>query len=302
MRFKGLDLNLIFALDVLLKERSVSRTAERLNLSQPAVSSTLARLRQYFDDELLVQSGRKMIPTAFADNLQGPIQQFLQSAEDLVSGSSSFDPATTKRNFRIGASDYVTLVVIAPLLRRLQHEAPSLTFHILPTGVETMRLMESGEIDCLLCPEDFTSHGQPAECLFEDGHVIVGDKANPLLEGPLSVAAFLAAPQVRLTIGAEQSFTFAERHLRSLGAERRIEISCSNFTLISHLLLGTDRIAVVQEKLAKVLMKDFPLASQPLPIEIPPLVEMAQYHSTRASDAGLRWLLDQLRSESHRLL
>ncbi|RIV80066.1 LysR family transcriptional regulator [Aurantiacibacter xanthus] len=302
MRFKGLDLNLIFALDVLLKERSVSRTAERLNLSQPAVSSTLARLRQYFDDELLVQSGRKMIPTAFADNLQGPIRQFLQSAEDLVSGSSSFDPATTKRNFRIGASDYVTLVVIAPLLRRLQHEAPSLTFHILPTGVETMRLLESGEIDCLLCPEDFTSHGQPAECLFEDGHVIVGDRANPLLKGPLSVDAFLAAPQVRLTIGVEQSSTFAERHLRSLGAERRIEISCSNFTLISHLLLGTNRIAVVQEKLAKVLMRDFALASQPLPIEIPPLVEMAQYHSTRASDASLRWLLDQLRSESNRLL
>ena len=301
MRFKGLDLNLVFALDILLKERSVSRAARRLNLSQPAASAALSRLRAFFGDELLVQSGRRMIPTAFAESLQGSIEDFLERAEILVGGSSQFDPATSRRNFRIGASDYVIMVVLTPLLKRIEESAPNLTFDLIPSSEGVIRQLDRGEVDCILCPEDFISSRHPAEKLFEDGHVVLGDASNPLLQKPLTMAQFMAAPQVRIAIGLEQALTFAERHLRALEGNRRIEVTAPNFSIVSHLLVGTRRVAVVQRRLAAMLQRDFPLASQELPTQMPPLIEMVQYHHTRAADAGLRWLLDAMRAEAARL-
>lgn len=134
MRFKGLDLNLVVALDILLQERSVSRSAERLKLSQPAVSAALARLRDYFNDELLVSIGRSMIPTAYAESLWPIARDLLAKADLLIDTSSTFDPATSQRRFRISASDFIQTVLIAPALRALQTVAPGVSMDVGPTG------------------------------------------------------------------------------------------------------------------------------------------------------------------------
>src|SRR3954466_10757519 len=105
MRFKGLDLNLLAACDALMTTRSVSRSAERLNLSQPAMSAALARLRQFFGDELLVLQGKRMHPTAFADELMPQVRESLQALEAILAQSPNFDPATSQRSFRIVTSD-----------------------------------------------------------------------------------------------------------------------------------------------------------------------------------------------------
>jgi hypothetical protein len=119
MRFKGLDLNLFVAFQVLLERQNVSRAAEDLRLSQSAVSAALARLRQYFDDPLLIADGKRMIPTAHAMRLKPLVAELLADAAGIVAVSSNFDPATAVRHFRIGTSDYIGTVAIAPLLRRL---------------------------------------------------------------------------------------------------------------------------------------------------------------------------------------
>ena len=118
MRFKGLDLNLLVALDALLETRSVSAAASRLNLSQPAMSAALSRLRDYFGDDLLVASGKRMYPTAYAETLYPQLKDCLAGLDSLISNPTLFDPKTSLRTFRIIGSDYVTAAALVPLISR----------------------------------------------------------------------------------------------------------------------------------------------------------------------------------------
>ncbi|WEK46309.1 MAG: LysR family transcriptional regulator [Candidatus Andeanibacterium colombiense] len=132
MRFKGLDLNLLAALSVLLEERSVSGAAARLHLSQPAISGALARLRGYFGDPLLVMQGKRMIPTAHAQALQPQLQAVLAQIDKLIAGAAQFDPPTAKRTFRISLSDYLITVLASGLVPRLRSEAPNILLDLAP--------------------------------------------------------------------------------------------------------------------------------------------------------------------------
>lgn len=124
MRLKGLDLNLLVALDILLDERSVSRAAERLHLSQPAASAALGRLRDYFEDELLVLHGKRMIPTAYAESLVPELKQILAHVDELIATSAEFDPASTERVFRLMGSDYIATILISAVVAKLHTAAP----------------------------------------------------------------------------------------------------------------------------------------------------------------------------------
>src|SRR5512139_3494743 len=126
MRFKGLDLNLLAALDVLIEERSVSRAAERLHLSQPSVSAALARLRDYFNDPLLEIQGKRMVPTARALQLVPMLKELLADVETMIMQARQFEPETSNRWFRICVSDYLATVLIARLVTSLQREAPGI--------------------------------------------------------------------------------------------------------------------------------------------------------------------------------
>ena len=133
MHFQKLDLNLLVALDALIEERSVSRAADRLNLSQSAMSSALSRLREYFGDELLVPVGRRMEPTALALNLAPAIREILQRIRVTIQARPSFDPATAERRFRVMTSDYLVEVLLADVLRELADTAPGIQMQILPS-------------------------------------------------------------------------------------------------------------------------------------------------------------------------
>ena len=124
MRFNGLDLNLLVVLDTILTERSVSRTGEKVHLSQSATSAALARLRDHFQDDLLVQAGRTMLPTPRALQLAPEVRTVLLQIENRVMTRPSFDPAASKRVFRVMASDYVTIVLLADALAQITRAAP----------------------------------------------------------------------------------------------------------------------------------------------------------------------------------
>lgn len=292
MRFKGLDLNLVVALDILLQERSVSRSAERLKLSQPAVSAALARLRDYFNDELLVSIGRSMIPTAYAESLWPIARDLLAKADLLIDTSSTFDPATSQRRFRVSASDFIQTVLIAPALRALQTVAPGVSMDVGPTGSMSITQFENGEIDCVVSPEQYASPAHPVRPLFTDDHVVVGWRGNPAMERPLDLDTFLTLGHVAVRLGSGRELTFAERHMLPYSDQRRIEVSSSTFSGVALMLPQTLRVAVLQQRLAAVFCDAFDLVTQPLPFEIPQLREVAQYHSSRANDAGIAWLID----------
>src|SRR6185503_20223470 len=124
MRLDHFDLNLLVAFDALLEERNVTRAARRLNVTQSAMSASLKRLREALGDPLLVQHGRTMVPTPHALELAPEVVRALAGLRNLISAGTAFDPQRSQRRYRIAASDYITTVLLVPLLRLLEHEAP----------------------------------------------------------------------------------------------------------------------------------------------------------------------------------
>lgn len=298
MRFKGLDLNLLVAFSVLMETRSVSRAAEKLNLSQPAMSAALGRLRDYFGDDLLVLQGKRMLPTAYAETLVPMVQDTLRQVDALITTSTTFEPATSQRTFRLIASDYITAAVIAPLSRRLSSEAPGIRIEAVLPSDGSADLIAQGAFDLLITPEDFINQHQPAELLFEERHIVVGWNRNPLLSGALSEAAFMAAGHVGIQMGNQRTSAFGDRMIEQSGRFRRMEVMASSFTVVPWLVIETNRLAVMHERLARRMATMFPLAIAPIPFEFPMMREMLQFNRTRSTDEGLRWLRDQLRLES----
>src|SRR5580658_4699424 len=165
MNLNRLDLNLLVALDVLLSERSITHAAERLNLSPSATSGALARLRVYFDDELLTQIGRRMVPTPLGESLETSVRDCLLHVQATVDIRPQFDPLKSKRNFRLMMSDYVSTVLMPAALRRLQREAPGITIELIGNENEPWEALARGEIEFLVLPQNFIRAGHPAEVL-----------------------------------------------------------------------------------------------------------------------------------------
>lgn len=297
MRFKGLDLNLLVAFDILMSTRSVSRSAEQLHLSQPAMSAALGRLRDYFGDDLLVQQGKRMFPTAYAESLVPMVQDVLRKVDEVITTSTTFDPATSQRTFRLIASDYITAAVIAPLVRKLALVAPQIKLETVLPSDGSAELIGQGAFDLMITPEDFISPDQPAELLFEEQHVIVGWSGNPLFEHSITETDVMAASHVGVHMGNQRTKAFADSMMEKLGRFRQMDVTASSFTIIPWLLIETNRLALMHERLARRMASMFPLAVAPIPFPFPPMREMMQFNRTRSADEGLRWLREQLRNE-----
>ena len=295
MRLERFDLNLLVAFKALLDERSVTRAAERLNITQPAMSAALRRLRTAFNDELLVASGKRMLPTPHAQTLAPLVDDIIAASRGLIASASLFDPATSQRQFRIATSDYVCAILIRPLLARIHDVAPEVAIQVVPVGADSIDDLEQGAIDCLIAPEPFVSRAHPSELLFEEGHVVVGWDRNPLFEVPMTLRDFENASHV--VVEFSDSPSFAEDQVRSLGHRRRSEVSVPSFTMVPWMLPETQRIALMHDRLARLFVQFFPLAIARPPFALEPMREMLQYNSLRETDAGLQWLRDQLRHE-----
>ena len=295
MRFKQLDLNLLVVFAALMDTRSVTRTAEKLGLTQPAASAALRRLRAYFGDEMLVQVGKRMHPTPFAEALYPQIQRSLASVEQAIATPAGFDPATSTRRFRINASDYVMVAVLVGLAERVAAEAPHIGLDILLPGERNADDLESGKIDLLIAPEQLLAPWHPAECLYEEEHVVVGWAGNPVFARGITADDFFAAGHVGVALGRNRAPTFADTQLTHMGRHRRIEIEVGSFASVPWFLLHSPRLAVLHKRLLRAIIPHFDLAFAPMPFPFPRLREMVQFHEARRDDAGLGWLREQLR-------
>jgi len=297
VRFKGLDLNLLVAFDALLETRGVSRAAERLNLSQPAMSAALARLRDYFNDEILVAHGKRMHPTAYAEALLPKVRSFLSGVDALIASSTAFDPATSERTFRVVASDYITAAVLAPLIRRLAKGAPQVRIEIIAPDTRAASLLDGGQVDMIITPAEFIENDHPTELLFEERHVVACCARNPLLKnGRILPSDFLNAGHVGVNLGATRTPTFGDRQLELIGVNRRLEVIAAEFTIVPWLLVDTQRLAVMHARLAVAMSDHFPIAHVPLPFDLPVMRELIQIHRARAGDGGLAWLRSELQA------
>ncbi|MEG3181395.1 LysR family transcriptional regulator [Sphingomonas sp. LT1P40] len=300
MRFKGLDLNLLVAFDALMNERSVSRAAERVNLSQPAMSNALARLRIYFGDELLIAHSKRMYPTSFAETLLPQVQAALATMEGVVATSRHFAPASSSRTFRVMASDYIATAVLFPIITRLAHIAPGVRIELLLPSQRRIELLDSGGIDLLITLQAYLTPELPSDFLLEDEYWLVGRTGHPALVTDVTLEHMLAYEHVVVAIGEERLPSFGDAYLERVGVQRRVAVTAPNFAMLPWLLQETDWLTLMQGRLARLMARNFAIALIPPPVSIPPLIEMAQYHVTRANDPGLRWLIDTIRTQTAR--
>ncbi|WP_454806038.1 LysR family transcriptional regulator [Paraburkholderia fungorum] len=295
MRFNKLDLNLLVALDAMLQERSVSRAAERIHLSQSAMSNALARLREYFGDELLMQVGRKMELTPRGTALRVSVREVLMRVNTTIATQPEFDPRSSDRRFRLIISDYSAAILIPTILKLAYQEAPSVSFELIPPGRDQTSvphlLLERGEVDLLVIPSVYCSPEHPSECLFEDEYKCVVWSENSWIRGDsLSIEQYRAAGHVVVILGIPNQLAFDSLYLRKHGIERREEVTTSNFMSPPQLVIGTDRIATVQEHVLRSLGPSLPLRVYQTPFLIPQMKESIQWHKYRELDQGLTWL------------
>ena len=295
MELHQFDLNLLVALDALLTERNVTHAGVRMNLSQSAMSGALSRLRRLFHDELLVTVGRQMVLTPLAQDLVMPVREILLQVRAAIGTKAQFNPSTSHHHFSIGASDYATTILMADMFRDVTRVAPGVTFELRSIGPRTVDDLEAGRLDFLIGPKTFVSPLHPREKLFEDTYTCVVWSENPIAHESLTIEQFLDLGHVMVRFGEGESPNFDEHFLRKLNFKRRIEITAPGFDLAPHLVVGTDRIALVTTRLARRYAEWLPLRIVPSSVEIPPLVEVLQWHKAHDQHPAHLWFRAQLR-------
>lgn len=301
MRFKKLDLNLLVALDVLLDVKSITRAAERLNMSPSAVSSCLAKLRMYFDDEILSHVGRKLEITALGESLRDPVTDILSRIDSTILQPPVFEPDKTDRKFIISASDYTQLIIGPNLMSLAADQSSTAKFQFIPQGESPHKQLEQGKTDLLIIPEHFVSQDNPYEVLFEEQFVcLVWDK-SPWNKKTLTRDNYTSAGHVLMSLLHDRQSHLDIFLKNEYGIIRREAVSSFSLTTLGALLIGTNNIATVHTKLAKLLANVWPLSIVPLPFEIAPMNQCMQWHHYRSKDPAQVWLRNTLISAAKKL-
>jgi LysR family nod box-dependent transcriptional activator len=303
MRLNRFDLNLLVALDALLTEQNTTRAGKRINLSQPAMSCALARLRSYFNDPILTQVGRKLVPTPLGTSLAQPVRELLMRTEATLDNRPNFEPATMRRKFRLMMSDYVSTVLMAEITRRSERIAPGMTFEILPHGLSPETALENGDIDLLVMPDEFLPREHPSEPLFDEYYVCLACAHHPTVGQHITQAQYLELRHVVARPGAHPQRRRAvdELYMERLGHERRIDVVVGEFNVLPQYVIGTTRIATMHQRLARLYASYMPLKILPLPFKCPPIREATAWHHHRDQDLGLAWLRHLVRSTAQDL-
>ncbi|WP_431016670.1 transcriptional regulator NodD1 [Bradyrhizobium pachyrhizi] len=290
MRFKGLDLNLLVALDALMTERNLTAAARKINLSQPAMSAAIARLRSYFRDELFTMRGRELVLTPGAEALAGPVREALLHIQLSIISRDAFDPAQSNRRFRVILSDFMTIVFFRRIVDRIAQEAPAVRFELLPFSDEPGELLRRGEVDFLILPELFMSSAHPKATLFDETLVCVGCRTNKQLSRPLTFEKYNSMGHVTAKFGRALRPNLEEWFLLEHGLKRRIEVIVQGFSLIPPILLDTSRIGTMPLRLARHFEKRMPLRIVEPPLALPTFTEAVQWPAFHNTDPASIWM------------
>jgi DNA-binding transcriptional LysR family regulator len=296
MQFRQLDLNLLVALDALLTERNITEAGRRVFLTQSAMSGALARLREHFADELLIQVGRKMVTTPLADSLAEPVRDILLKIDAAIKTRPEFNPSTSHRRFSLMMSDYVATVFMPEVLRRAATQAPHVTFDLLSNDVtDPFETLDRADIDFLIMPEHLLHKQHPSEQLFEESYACLISADHPLIGDSLTQQQYLEMGHVVGQYRARIPM-IDQWFLTKMGLTRRSEVFASSFNVVPHLVVGTHRIATTQRRLAEIYARALPLRVLEPPFEMPLLTEALQWHKDFQEDPGRLWLRTILRA------
>ena len=279
MNIDHFDLNLLIAFDVLMRERNVSRTAEKLNVSQPAISNSLKRLREYFGDPLLVRTTQGMEPTEKALALEPLVRQSLMMAEEVLLPTEGFDPATSDRVFRLLVSDYVEGTLISSLVTYLRARAPSVSLDIMTLSDGSFQDLEKGTIDLAINRFDFVPQSFYKRTIWEDGFSCLLSKTHPLLAN-ITLENYLSSSHIWVSktgigVGTGMSQTsdrgWVDKALSELGYERQIRVFTRHYQIIPSLLKETNLVATMPTRAALSYKNHPKLTIVAPPFLVPPI-------------------------------
>ncbi|USX12372.1 LysR substrate-binding domain-containing protein [Oxalobacteraceae bacterium OTU3CAMAD1] len=291
MRYHRLDLNLLPALRALLTEKNVTRAGDSLHVTQSAMSGILARLREFFDDPLIVSVGRKMELTPLAESLVDKVNDLLVQVDSTLASRPDFLPANSQRHFSIVSSDYTVSVLLLDVLRRLHVEAPNVTIAIRQPGDATLPDLEAGDLDFHISPMGQLSDNHPSAVLFEDSFCAVVDRGNDRVGDSLTVEQYLSLSHVGFEYKGLPMF---DRWFARMHSDRRRDVSVGQFNLLAPMVVGTQRVATLHTRLAMRACELLPVRMVQLEFETPRFANLIQWHRYRDLDPGSIWLRDKI--------
>ncbi len=299
MNVSGIDLNQIRALDALLTERSVTRAASRLGITQAAASNALARLRAYFGDPLLVRAGRAMTLTPRADALVEPAAEVMRAAGRVLLPEPPFDPARLSVAFRIATSDHVDLVLLRDVTALLAAEAPGVDLHVTAFGSRTNDALREARVDLAIAPLHDRSPDIEAERLFEDRLVWVMRKGHAAMAGPASAEAFAGLRHLLVSPRGIARGPVDDA-LSARGLSRRIARTTPQFGAALVSVARSDLVTVVPEMLVTMLAAELGLASRRVPVAVPPVAIHQIWHRRTSGDARHAYMRSVVRRAAPR--
>ncbi|TMH03405.1 MAG: LysR family transcriptional regulator [Betaproteobacteria bacterium] len=290
MELKDIDLNLLVVFNQLLVERRVSKVAENLDLTQPAVSNALARLRKLLGDELFLRTPAGMEPTPFADQLAESVTYALGMIHSAINQRTSFDPHSSTRSFTIGMTDIGEIYFLPALMDRLRQEAPGVSLStVRNTAVNLKDEMEAGKVDLAIGLLPQLKAGFFQRRLFRQRYVCLFRKGHRLDKKKISLAEFSSAEHL-VVVSAGTGHGKVDELLKRSGVDRNIRLTVPHFVGVGHILQATDLVATVPERLAQRLIGPFGLACVSHPATLPEVAINVFWHAKYHKEPANQWL------------
>ena len=295
MRVDQLDLNLLAVLDSLLTHGSATRAADQLNMAQPTISSALARLRHYFHDDLLVMVGRRMVPTPLALSLQEPVAEVLRQARLIARRRAGFDPAISDAVFSVVSSDYIAVMLMSEVARRLARAAPNVTLRMQSLGTSADQRFSTGQVDLMITPAGALPPIDTEQELTRDPLVPVVWSGNTAYGTTLTLSDYLEATHATVEFGELATPGVIDTMLLDLGYHRRLRMRLPNFLMLTDFVVGTPHIVTLPLSLVRRRAHDLPLRILEPAFTLPVLIECMRWPKHLATDPGAAWFRAMVR-------
>ncbi len=289
----SVDLNLLTVADALLETASVTETADLVNLSQPAVSRALSRLRSQLGDPLLVREGRHMVPTPYAESLRPRLRHALLELQRTLGETDRFDPKEASTTLTVAASDFASIAFLPRALGRLVEEAPRVRLVMLPEAEPFEPLLESGECDLAAGPYPSNKSWIESAQLFRSGWSCVSRPGHPWLDEP-GLDAYCAARHVMVSPSG-QGLGPADFALRELKRSRHIVVRIHDFVGALAVAAQSDLLLTLPTRLAEAARPLMHIDWAPVPFPMPDAEVTMSWHAARTDDPRLRWLRELVR-------
>ncbi len=290
MELSDIDLNLLVLFQQLMVERRVSKVADNMGLTQPAVSNALAKMRRIFGDDLFLRTSSGMVPTPFAEQLGEPIGYALGMIRSGLNQRTQFDPASVKRIVSIGMTDIGEIVFLPALIERLGREAPGVTLNtVRNTAVNLRDDMESGKVDLAIGLLPQLKAGFFQRRLFRQRYVCLFKRGHALDRARVTLAGYKAAEHL-VIVSAGTGHGKVDELIHKAGIERVVRLTVPHFVSVGHILQRSALVATVPERLAQTLTEPFGLVLRTHPVKLPDASINVFWHAKVHREPFNQWL------------